>query len=314
MNVSFSGAIDNLHSVRIAVDAKISSPLIWSGLKEIAQKCCDQKKQLFWDLDLGLFAHLSLPWSDEGQLHALAFSLDRFQEILWSPFREATIGVSLYRGSSDFRRYFIWTEEEKETLYKWLEGKPLTEDLEKVFCQQRAIEYLKLLSSSLSEAISLFILLDTTKEVQPSTFLRATSKEIFEHFHIAIKGPFQERFPGVVSSLHWNEIGITQKLPLQPRVGVVLPFIKEPINQWKELDPIVEALQEKKIFFHAIPELFLTTNWDRLDHLIVLSESITNQGRRKLLGFAAAGGVVVFKGAQLDIPNEISWENFLNTF
>ena len=59
-----------------------------------------------------------------------------------------------------------------------------------------------------------------------------------------------------------------------------------------------------------IEELFLTESWEGVDRLYVLSEATTSQGKRKLLGFCAAGGTVIVEGESLGLPNEVLVKNF----
>ena len=43
-------------------------------------------------------------------------------------------------------------------------------------------------------------------------------------------------------------------------------------------------------------ETFLSEEWDGLDHLIALEDSLSIQGLRKIKGFEVSGGVVEFRG------------------
>jgi hypothetical protein len=53
-----------------------------------------------------------------------------------------------------------------------------------------------------------------------------------------------------------------------------------------------------------IPEEKLTEQWDGLDRLLVPGKAVSAQGKRKLLGFIAAGGSVATFGKPLGLPEE----------
>jgi hypothetical protein len=52
-------------------------------------------------------------------------------------------------------------------------------------------------------------------------------------------------------------------------------------------------LQEKDSAFRFIPELLLAEEWDGLEELLVLPESLSVPGKRLLHGFTLAGGELV---------------------
>jgi hypothetical protein len=55
-------------------------------------------------------------------------------------------------------------------------------------------------------------------------------------------------------------------------------------------------LLQSPVSFKPVYESLLTEQWDGLDEIYVLSEALTPQGKRKLLGFEAAGGKVNYLG------------------
>ena len=51
-----------------------------------------------------------------------------------------------------------------------------------------------------------------------------------------------------------------------------------------------------------------------MDAILVFSSTISNEGKRQLLGFSAAGGRVLVEGESLCLPQEMSMLDFLQIF
>ena len=80
---------------------------------------------------------------------------------------------------------------------------------------------------------------------------------------------------------------------MPPPLGIYLP--KDPMidaSVLAQLDRLIASLISEQTPFRIISEEKLTEQWDGLDRLIVPEKAISTQGKRKLLGFIAAGGTV----------------------
>jgi len=92
--------------------------------------------------------------------------------------------------------------------------------------------------------------------------------------------------------------------PLSPpsKVGLCLPANAE--------DSLIEKMDRflATTLARLIPEEKLNEEWNGLDRLVVFSEALSPQGKRKLLGFIAAGGTVATIGHPLGLPEEESIE------
>lgn len=67
---------------------------------------------------------------------------------------------------------------------------------------------------------------------------------------------------------------------------------------------LAQSLRELKQPFRIIPEEFFLLEWSELDYVIVDSATVDLQQKRKLQGFAAAGGVIITLGERLGLSGE----------
>ena len=88
-------------------------------------------------------------------------------------------------------------------------------------------------------------------------------------------------------------------------LGVLFP-IEELCNQ-QMLKTFDELFAQIKSPFRIVYEAIFTESWDGLDEVIVLPNALSKLGRRKLLGFAAAGGSIWTKGEPLGLAQEKSF-------
>ena len=89
-----------------------------------------------------------------------------------------------------------------------------------------------------------------------------------------------------------------------PTLGVCLPT--EVLKS--EREAFLESLDG--VDYRMVSETFLSEEWDGLDTIVVM-QPISASGRRKLMGFCAAGGVVATFGERLGLSNEISGSEWL---
>lgn len=339
---------ERFNAVKVLIDGKIDSLLNWRDAQQKAQKHIENGLKIFWEIDLGLFKKLSKPLSNETQYKALCLSLEHFRNSLWKEFHEQTIGLCLYRGPCDFTHEFKWDQEQIENLQGWLqdqyvdcsefvkeigisienfqEATPVLlkhhvegRKLLQLFCRNAATSYLELLLGSLPDALQPFLLLETDK-ISDLEYLHLLNKESYERFQVCVNNP----------KIHHEQLGwdhdqstsgfiskksrmINEVPPIA--VGVCWPNVEE--IKSSVFEPFLDAvnfLQSNKILFRMIPISNLTADWDGLDYVFVSSSSLDHYGKRKLQGFCAAGGTVVFlKDQPLGVNLEISFDEFSKT-
>ncbi len=85
-------------STIITLCGKLNASLDWKEQIKQAEELSTEGKQIFWDLDLGLFDDLPLPLENEMQYRSLSLSISQFNETV-EPFIENSQGVLLCRGN-----------------------------------------------------------------------------------------------------------------------------------------------------------------------------------------------------------------------
>jgi hypothetical protein len=291
--------------VTIELDGRMQASLNWSGAHQEADRCREQGRRIFWNLDLGLFDRLSRPLNDQTQFLSLCLSLEHFHNAIWKEFQADSIGLGLYRGNADFSDHFPWDEEQINNWHGWLQddSAPMSafsdvdprsfargswgHRLVSLFCRDVGAEYLDLLVSHLPDGPACYLLLDDSSIASPLWRAQLTTRERYPRF----------------------QLGLGEEIVA--KTGVCLPSmsLRYP-SDFENLDEVLGILQEASVPFRIIPESLLTTEWEGLDSLLVVSRSVSTQGRRKLLGFCAAGGLVVTLGGSLGLPQECSFEGW----
>jgi hypothetical protein len=64
----------------------------------------------------------------------------------------------------------------------------------------------------------------------------------------------------------------------------------------------------------VISERYLNESWDGVDELLVLECAISQQGERKLRGFLAAGGEIIYVKNPIGLGSEISLKEFARRY
>lgn len=285
----------NCNAVCIRLDASSTSLLNWK--KEIARAEALQEAgiRILWEMDFSLYTET---FSDEARFLSLEMAVKHFTKTIWPLFSQASLGVILYRGSLDFSEGFPWSFEEQEAC----EGSPA------FFCREVILKHLKLLASYLPEEAACFLLLDADSMHDAAAYFRLTDQAAFFPFHLILKGRWPKKYPYALPSLAWDH----DRSPLgmfSPFPGQALPELRVPLavflpeeTDWDAFAAVIEQLGSTP--FRMIPEKLLTHEWEGVDRLFVCSKGVTLRGKRKLCGFAAAGGLVITIGEALNIPNE----------
>lgn len=141
--------------------------------------------------------------------------------------------------------------------------------------------------------------MDASGEQDPLMQAQLLNRERFEHFTLIVKGSLHP-----VNDYTWETkapaVGQLARYPYpipspEPAIwGVCMPSlsIKQPSRSYS-LKQSFDHLIKKKIPYRIISESHLTSEWEGLDYLVVVPETVTPQGQRKLQGFSAAGGEII---------------------
>ncbi len=337
---------EGFDAVRIVLDGTVKGDLAWQKEREATIAYVQKGLRLFWEIDLGLFERLKYALGNHTQFLSLSLSLEHYRDTLWKEFRTHTCGLCLYRGPADISVDYKWDEEQLSNLQGWLQDlfgdiaacahetglslidfKSVTpqilqltapgQRLLSLFCGDAAGEYLQLLAARLPDTINSFVLLDAGQGDDFALKAQLLSKERYPHLLVGVKNS-----SGLGGEFAWEgealSLGRLARTPhaLQrtepPRYGVCLPSLqKRRYCDSVALNEIFATLIERKCHFRVIPESILTTEWHGLDCLFVVSDLLSPQGRRKLQGFCAAGGVVVIAGKPIGLPEEQSFANWI---
>jgi len=82
----------------IVLHGGMKSDLDWKQPFEEADRCIKENDQILWQLELGLFNHLSYPLSHQGQYAALDLAVTHFRDRLLESYQEHTQGVLVFNG------------------------------------------------------------------------------------------------------------------------------------------------------------------------------------------------------------------------
>lgn len=305
---------EGFYAVVISLDGRTNSDLDWKEALRAAERYRDQGLRLFWDLNLGLFSHLSHSLNDSTQHLSLMLAIEHFRNTVWKDFRDHTLGVSLYRGAIDFAAHFQWDDRHQKNLQGWLdEYYPSKEQIEphhvQMFCRDVAIEYMEAFAQQLPDGLPAFALFDVSLTDDPLLLLQLLTSERFHRIQSAVTEgslPICSLMRSQNSPRTISRKLVSNSNPSSISLGICLPSL----NRFRvhfdiQLKKTLQNIVEQGIPYRFVSEASLTTEWDGLDHLVVFSNSVSSQGLRKLRGFCAAGGTVICIGDSLGLPLEI---------
>lgn len=242
-------------AVRITLDGRPRSALDWTANLEIAQKALAKGLRILWDLELGLFDELEFPLSTQHQFQTLSLAIKHFLENVWPLFRDQTLGLNLFHG-------------------------PIPETAE-------AFDYLDMLATHVPEALNRFYTFDLKQVSSLAKQAHLVDKERYPHTHLIVKNAL---IP--IEGWVWKGSWINPQSTQETTKGICLPTLDLAVNQYAE--KLEAILLEQTLPFRLVSENLLTTQWDGLDEVVVIADTLSSEGRRKLKGFEAAGGVVTF--------------------
>lgn len=278
-------------AVRVVLKGGVRSDLNWNDERACARDLVKRGFLIFWEMDLGLFDGLAFPLADPGQFSALQLALFHFRDSLWKEFEASSIGLCLYRGNADFSVAFPWNEEEKETFNKWLlanaPGQSQNSFFIREFCTHAVFHYLNRLLLGMPDSIPCYLLLDlSVLPGDPLTEARLLHPDRCERFCLGLRG---NKLPW--EAWEWQQDSrLLPPSPSQAQVGLCLPSIA--LIAWPGIQEKLIELLAHGVPFRLMNEEQLLHKWDGLDSLIVLFETVSPEGKRKLKGFEAAGGSV----------------------
>ena len=316
-------SFDSVNGVVIYVDCGESSDFKWEDAQAMAEKAVELGKWILWELDFHLHEE-RIFLQDTSAFYAYGIAVEEFVKRLAEPFSEQTLGARIFRGSVEFAKYFLWTEEherhylEKQKENGLIDADPAFDALgRKLFAADVFSQYLHRIAAFLPDALVPCCFLDASS-VENSGFLASLlSRERFQHLLLALK---HASLP--LGCLNWEEgrsLGgwVGRRAPYFSAVhditlGVCVPMEEYMTkNLMNRLHDVFVHLDKIEIPYRVISELYLSESWDGIDELIVLSAGLSVQGLRKLKGFLAAGGRVVYADAPTGLESEISLKEFV---
>jgi hypothetical protein len=326
--------VDVANTVLIRLPAKSDDELIWEKERSYTEKAISDGKMILWELDFGLSSQ-KIDVLDSSLFYSFGIAVDEFVNTLWREHKDSTLGVVLYRGDINFANKFLWNEEHREYFIEKVSASEKKEFFTSLATQENWVELLKeektftlfaadifaqyfqRLVSYLPDTAMAFALFDASEATSASFVAQLFSKERFQHILLGLK-----KSPIPAGHLNWEEgacfggwIGINPpyfSTVSEVSLGICLPseeVFSDEVSE--ELNELFEECSRFQLAFRIIPESQLTEAWDGIDDIIVISSTVSYQGKRRLQGFCAAGGRVVCLGESLQLPSEISYEEYL---
>ncbi len=345
----YDGHIDTLPSqkfnaVKVNLSAKLDSDLNWKKQNKEAETIRKKGLNLLWDIDLGLFAELPLPLSDTTQYRSLHLALDHFFETLLKDFESNTIGALIFKGSLDLSKKWVWDADQTANLRNQLlelypdahalhneSGLPVKELLEvepkdllqneygenllRFLCLAQALDYFEILSARFPSDLLPYVLFDASAIQSRLHCYQLLDHEAFDFIQIGLKNaPFQ--FPHAIG---WKSAGYPNGFigdhPVSYPPSNSFSSLGICVPSRRLLDPAVISRYEKILDFlepientRYLSERNLTLDWEALDTLIVFEvEDLT---KRKLEGFIAAGGEIIFVEKKIGLSKETPFSDY----
>lgn len=224
--------------------------------------------EILWRFQLGLedpFFSLD----DEMVFESLSLALKKFSKEVFPQFQDRTKGAILYQGTADFASTYMWTEKQCRN---WEErGASDTPYHRRIFCADSFSHYFQMLSHSLPDEMPIYLYLDATNLGTLAERHQLLSRARFEHFIVVPQG-----LPHTSTEASPRALCLPEERMCSERI----------------LARLNKKMEEIEKPFRVISEAFLTEDWEGVDILYVLKDTLTVQGERKLKGFEATGGII----------------------
>ncbi|MCI5052305.1 MAG: tRNA (guanine-N(7)-)-methyltransferase [Simkaniaceae bacterium] len=258
-----------------------------------------------WHLDLGLDRHLPR-MLDTMIFQSYRLGIGHFLETYEVPKR-----IILYDGSLDFVEEMIRTDVDMLAFTDWLKDEFKSVDnlrvrtgieteafvdlerqemivhtmgrqLMRLYCVDVLSNYLHRLSALLPEESEVLVRFDYTGVESESMIEQLLSSDRFAHLKIL-----------------GREIIPSNRAICLPSDEMMS---EEIVKQLDEIFYVVRAP------YKVIPEGTFNENWHEIDEVIVVSQALSNVGKRMLHGFCAAGGRVLTCGERVGVVEEETWK------
>ena len=256
----------------ILFDATTSSTLKWPEALVQLEALKQSQKKCLVHLDLGLFSHLHKPLTDKAQFLSISLAINHFVETVYTKYQDEIQGVILFAG--DLLEQIDDTE--PPSLWDFLDAR---------------FEFLHLVSNMLPRSATPICILEATHirsyTVYCTLLVKAQQNGITLHTRHA---PFTIESIETTLAIcfnpdHAKEIEIT-------------------------LNTAITSLLSKNISFKIVSEESITTEWSGIDKLLVTSPQIDPMTKRKLQGFAAALGQIIYLSEPTGIEDELSFQQW----
>ena len=283
----------------LTLDATLASDLHWRHAESIIKQMQQTGKKCLINLELGLFNNLKLPLSNKAQFLSLSVAINHFVEKIYSPFKKEIIAVMLFHGD-----LFASSKKEADHYAQWLaEQTSHSPNCLLYFLLESRFEFLHLLSNSFPRALALIVMME---EIPASSYtLLSTAFLLAKKNNIIIscsRAPFAFD-PSVYIGSEANISSAT----VQPSFAICFNT-HQAMSLEKELDGAIAALLKRHIPFRLISEEAITTECAGIDRLLVASTTIDTMTKRKLQGFKAAMGEIIYLEHPTRIEGECSFD------
>ncbi len=269
--------------VCIELDGRVGSDLDWNSQIEQATLLASRGANILWKLNLGLFADLPHPLSNESQLLTLRLSVDHFCQTIWARFKTSTIGVVLYEGDVTFSDLTEVHFEEWKFEHNAQHLNP--EVAHAYYRRDVAAEYLVHFVGFMPESLRIFLMLSVPDTLPLSVAIALLNPDRFDRIQWILEG---RHILNASLARQGNKL-----VPISLKhhsAGFCVPF-----PEWMPDQPnSVDALIEKHPNIRLVAEGAIISNWELLDEIYVLENFLTPFGKRQLLGFNAAGGLIIY--------------------
>lgn len=297
--------------IQIPLDAGFKSDIVWDVEQKRAEEAVHEGKKIVWEFDFGCTNSLGFRLQDPMQWNISQVAIEHFVGSIWPKYEKETTRVSLFCGTIDWIHHLYWDEAQKEHFQRWkkvsripgasscsLESFSQTKETRHIlslYASEQLSNYLHSLGSHLTEDV-----------IRSATFITTGYTSIWR----AAQMLSRERFPHILIDVNYTAISSLQHYP--HTVALCLPqdqYLNEEVGElWESL--YIE-LEKNSIPFRVIPETFIAEDWSALEKIIVLTNSLTEFGKRQLQGFSISGGQIISCGGLLDMANVTTWEDWI---
>lgn len=300
--------------IRINLNATTDSDIVWRAEQEKAQEIVKTQGRILWEFEFGFTTGKGFRLQDTLQWNTHRFAVEHYTNSIWPKYKQITCGISLFQGNLDWIRHLYWDEAQKEHFESWKSASTIPEalsynlqsslfnnqnrDIISLYAIEQLSDYLHRLNAYLPEESVRFVSFDVEESLSIWRIAQALSKERFPYILTDTLDPATSSLYAEMQERASTAICLPTDTRLTPEIGKL----------WESL---YIALKKKSISFRVISEIFIAEDWADLEEIIVLTDSLSEFGRRQLEGFSISGGKIIFYGKSLDLPNSLHWNEWL---